>query len=85
MREFVERRLGDDGFRLNTSGGMLSAGQAGAAGGLHHLVEAVLQLRGEAPGRQSSSGRIALVTGYGMTLYRFGACAIAAVLEAPPR
>jgi acetyl-CoA acetyltransferase len=85
MREFAERRLGDGGFRLNTSGGMLSAGQAGAAGGLHHLVEAVLQLRGEAPGRQSSSGRIALVTGYGMTLYRFGACAIAAVLEAPPR
>ncbi len=83
VREFAERRLGDRGFLLNTSGGMLSAGQAGAAGGLHHLVEAVAQLRGEAGARQGAGARTALVTGYGMTLYRYGACAGAAVLEAP--
>lgn len=75
----VRRRL-----PLNTSGGQLSAGQAGAAGGLHGLVEAVCQLRGEAGERQVDGARRALVTGYGMALYRHGACANAAVLERVP-
>jgi acetyl-CoA acetyltransferase len=66
---------------VNTSGGQLSAGQAGAAGGLHGLVEAVHQLRGEAGERQVSAARRALVAGYGMVCYRYGACAGAAVLE----
>ncbi len=65
---------------LNTSGGQLSAGQAGAAGGMHGLVEAVRQLRGVAEGRQVDA-RLALVAGYGMVLLRHGACHNAAVLE----
>ena len=65
---------------LNTSGGQLSAGQAGAAGGMHGLVEAVRQLRGVAEGRQVDA-RLALVAGYGMVLMRHGACHNAAVLE----
>jgi acetyl-CoA acetyltransferase len=69
----------DEGWPLNTSGGQLSAGQAGAAGGMHGLVEAVRQLRGEG---EVANARLALVTGYGMVLYRFGACAAAVVLEA---
>jgi len=69
---------------LNTSGGQLSAGQAGAAGGLHGLVEAVRQLRGQARGRQVSDARMALVAGYGMVCYRYGACASAMVLERVP-
>ena len=67
---------------VNTSGGQLSAGQAGAAGGLHGVVEAVHQLRGEAGERQVAGARTALVAGYGMVCYRYGACAGAAVLEA---
>jgi acetyl-CoA acetyltransferase len=65
---------------LNTSGGQLSAGQAGAAGGMHGLVEAVRQLRGDATGRQADVS-LAVVGGYGMVLLRHGACHNAAVLE----
>jgi acetyl-CoA acetyltransferase len=68
---------------VNTSGGQLSAGQAGCAGGMIGLVEAVTQLTGGAGERQVESARLAVVTGYGMVLYRYGACANAVVLEAP--
>jgi acetyl-CoA acetyltransferase len=80
LRRLVDE-VADGRLAVNTSGGQLSAGQAGAAGGLHGLVEAVRQLRGEARGRQVEPARVAAVTGYGMVLYRFGACANAAVLE----
>jgi acetyl-CoA acetyltransferase len=42
----------DGKFPLNTNGGLLSYGSSGAAGGMHHAVEAVRQLRGEAQDRQ---------------------------------
>ncbi len=66
---------------VNTSGGQLSAGQAGAAGGMHGLVEAIVQLQGRAGERQVASARLATVTGYGMVEYRYGMCANAVVLE----
>ena len=78
---FVEDGIATRSLAVNTSGGQLSAGQAGAAGGMHGLVEAVRQLRGEAGARQVEGATTALATGYGMVLYRYGACAIAAVLE----
>jgi acetyl-CoA acetyltransferase len=78
---FVRGRLARERLPINTSGGQLSAGQAGAAGGLHGLVEAVLQLQGGAGERQVEGARTAVVSGYGMVLYRYGACANAAVLE----
>lgn len=59
-------------LRVNTSGGQLVNGQAGVAGGMHGLVEAVRRLRGDA--------RTAVVTGYGMIVYRHGAISNAAVL-----
>lgn len=74
--DVVDRRL-----PVNTSGGQLSAGQPGAGGGMHGLVEVVRQLRGQAGDRQVA-GRIGVVTGYGMVLYRHGACGNVAVLEA---
>jgi acetyl-CoA acetyltransferase len=77
----LEERIDRDRWPLNTSGGQLSAGQAGAAGGLHGLVEAVTQLRGRAGARQVDRARLAAVAGYGMVLYRYGACANLTVLE----
>lgn len=66
---------------LNTSGGQLSAGQAGAAGGMHGLVEAVRQLLRRVEPDRRVDPEVALVCGYGMVLYRHGACHNAAVLE----
>jgi acetyl-CoA acetyltransferase len=81
LQRFVRRRLAEEAWPLNTSGGQLSAGQAGAAAGLHGLVEACAQLRWRAGARQVEGARKAVVTGYGMVLYRYGACANATILE----
>jgi acetyl-CoA acetyltransferase len=81
VRSLIHDQIATRRTAVNTSGGQLSAGQAGAAGGLHGVVEAVHQLRGEAGGRQVSGARRALVAGYGMVCYRYGACAGATVLE----
>lgn len=75
------RRIDEERLPVNTSGGQMSAGQAGTAGGTIGLVEAVLQLQGRAVDRQIENARLAVVTGYGMVLYRYGACANAIVLE----
>ena len=83
LRGFLRERLERDRWPLNPSGGQLSAGQAGAAGGMHGLVEAVRQLTGQAGERQVKGAKRAVVSGYGMVVYRYGACALAAVLEAP--
>ncbi|HLF67977.1 MAG TPA: thiolase family protein [Gaiellaceae bacterium] len=79
---FLRRRIEEERLPVNTSGGQLSAGQAGCAGGMHGLVEAVTQLLGRAGERQVEDARLAVVTGYGMVLYRYGACANAVVLDA---
>ena len=82
VRSLIHERIATRQIPVNTSGGQLSAGQAGAAGGLHGVVEAVHQLRGEAGERQVTGARTALVAGYGMVCYRYGACAGATILEA---
>ncbi len=63
---------------LNSSGGMLSAGQCGAGAGLHFVVDAVNALRAR------NVGSKAVVSGYGMVASRYGACANAAALELVP-
>ncbi len=77
---FVHERIATRRLALNTSGGQLSAGQAGTAGGMHGLVEALTQLQRRAGERQVAGARHALVTGYGMVEYRHGMCAAALVL-----
>lgn len=81
LPRFTRTRIEEERLPVNTSGGQLSAGQAGCAGGMHGLVEAVVQLTGNAGERQVENARLAVVTGYGMVLYRYGACANAVVLE----
>lgn len=80
IREVADRLLRDP-WPVNTSGGQLSAGQAGSAAGMHGLVEAVTQLLGEAGDRQVLDARVAAVSGYGMVTYRYGSCANLAILE----
>jgi acetyl-CoA acetyltransferase len=65
---------------LNTTGGQLSVGQAGAAGGTLGLVEAVRQLTGRALGAQVENPRRGLVSGFGMINYDRGLCSGAAIL-----
>lgn len=70
----------DGDFPVNTGGGQLSAGQAGASGGMIGLFEAVTQLLGRAGGRQIRCKR-GLVSGYGMVAYGRGLSSSAAILE----
>jgi acetyl-CoA acetyltransferase len=70
----------DGDFPFNTSGGQLSVGQAGAAGGYLGLVEALRQLTGEAGDTQVADARIGLVSGFGMINYDRGICTGAALL-----
>lgn len=66
---------------INTGGGQLSAGQAGASGGMIGLYEAATQLLGRAGKRQVVDAKRGLVSGYGMIAYGRGLCSSAAILE----
>jgi acetyl-CoA acetyltransferase len=68
-------------FPHNTSGGQLSAGQAGAAGGFIGLVEALRQVLGTAGGTQVADATTALVSGFGMINYDRGVCTSAAIVK----
>jgi acetyl-CoA acetyltransferase len=70
----------DGQFPVNTGGGQLSAGQAGASGGMIGLVEGVTQLLGKADGRQVKCDR-GIVSGYGMVAYGRGLSSSTAILE----
>ena len=72
----------DGDFPLNPSGGQLSVGQAGAAGGYLGLVEAVRQLTGTALGHRVDGAGTGLVSGFGMINYDRGLCSAAALLAA---
>jgi acetyl-CoA acetyltransferase len=70
----------DGSFPHNTSGGQLSAGQAGAAGGYLGLTEAMRQLIGKPIGKPVADAKLAAVSGFGMINYDRGLSSGAAVL-----
>ncbi len=70
----------DGSFPHNTSGGQLSVGQAGAAGGHLGITEAIRQLLGTAEGRQVKDAKLGLVSGFGMINYDRGLASAAAIL-----
>ena len=82
--DFVRRHsfTWDGDFPLNTCGGQLSAGQAGAAGGFLGMVEAIRQLTGQAQERQVKDAKLGMVSGFGMINYDRGLGSGAAVLAA---
>lgn len=82
--EFVRANTFTTGgsFPLNSSGGQLSAGQAGIAGGYLGLVEALRQVTGQPLGAAVPGARTALVSGFGMINYDRGLCTAAAVIGA---
>jgi acetyl-CoA C-acetyltransferase len=52
-------------FPLNTAGGQLSFGQAGMAGGMHHVVDAARQVMGRAGNAQVPDCNVGFITGNG--------------------
>ncbi len=52
-------------FPCNTHGGQLSFGQAGLAGGMSHVTEAIRQLMGRGEGRQVKDAALVYVNGNG--------------------
>ena len=70
----------DGDLPLNTSGGQLSLGQAGAAGGYLGLVEALRQVTGQCLGGAVPGAAVGLVSGFGMINYDRGLCSGAAIL-----
>ncbi len=73
----------DGDFPNNTSGGQLSVGQAGAAGGFLGMVEALRQLTGAAGERSVPNAATGLVCGFGMVTYDRCLCTGAVILGAP--
>ena len=71
----------DGSFPHNTSGGQLSVGQAGAAGGFLGLVEAIRQLTGGAEQNAVPDAKVAAVSGFGIINFDRGLCSGAAILE----
>jgi acetyl-CoA acetyltransferase len=70
-------------FPNNTSGGQLSAGQAGAAAGFLGMVEAIRQLTDEAGPRSVPEAELGLVAGFGMVTYDRCLCTGAVILGKP--
>lgn len=84
----ASHHISDEGFKpdkktihVNTSGGQLSSGQAGFAGGFMGITEAIRQLTDATLGNQRLSTRTALVSGFGMIDYDRGLCTAAAIME----
>jgi acetyl-CoA acetyltransferase len=64
---------------IQTGGGIINCGQPSTAGGVHHILEGVRQLRGEGGDRQVPNAKIGLISGLGVLPYgkNLGCCAVA--------
>jgi len=80
--DFVRRHsfTADGSFPFNTSGGQLSVGQAGAAGGFLGLIEIIRQVTGQTIGTAVTKARFGLASGFGMINYDRGLCSGAVIL-----
>jgi acetyl-CoA acetyltransferase len=80
--DFVRRHsfTADGSFPFNTSGGQLSVGQAGAAGGFLGLIEIIRQLTGQTIGTTVTKAWFGLASGFGMINYDRGLCSGAVIL-----
>jgi acetyl-CoA acetyltransferase len=80
--EFIRRHsfTTDGSFPINTSGGQLSAGQAGCAAGFLGVVESMRQLTDRNLARPVAGARFGLAVGFGMIAYDRGLCSGAAIL-----
>ncbi len=76
----ANRMTHDGSFPNNTSGGQLSAGQAGAAGGFLGMTEAIRQLTDAAGERAVPLAQNGLVAGFGMVTYDRCLCTGAVIL-----
>ena len=76
----THRSTWDGDFPHNTSGGQLSSGQAGAAGGFLGMTEALRQITGQATGRTVRNPALGLVSGYGIVAYDRCLCTGAVIL-----
>ncbi|MDM0044129.1 thiolase family protein [Variovorax dokdonensis] len=83
--EFVRahRTTFDGDFPNNTSGGQLSSGQAGAAGGFLGMTETIRQLTDQAGARAVKDANLGLVAGFGMVTYDRCLCTGAVILGRP--
>lgn len=70
----------DGSFPHNVSGGQLSVGQAGAAGGHLGVVEAIRQVTGCAGPTQVQGAKVALASGFGMINYDRGLASGAVII-----
>ena len=68
------------GLPLNTGGGQLSLGQAGAVGGFVGMTEGLRQVTGQALGIQVAGADVGLVSGYGTVNFDRGLCSSAVIL-----
>jgi len=84
VAQFIRRTRFDitGDLPLNTNGGQLSAGQAGAAGGFQNVTEGLRQIIRQPLGDQVPDAEIALISGFGLVNYDRGVCTGAAVLKA---
>lgn len=79
IRETDFKIAGD--LPLNTNGGQLSMGQAGAAGGFQCVTEALRQVLHEPLGDQIPDAKNGLISGFGLVNYDRGVCTAAAIIE----